>query len=188
MFKLGWGHPKRHADLRRRRHPNRDRLAVEQRRVTTSGLQRMTSSVAIVQDHPQAVLSLVSRDNLRLDRHASTNDVHQAVAIEGQQRPGVLFQGVEQRGVADQRVLDRLGPTGATLAVGERSQDVDVGKDEAWLVLAAEPHGTVGLGTVRPLSPEELIAKLKLPGGGEERVVVLTHVRNQPAVLICRTL
>lgn len=30
------------------------------------------------------------------------------------------------------------------------------GKDEAWLVLAAEPHGTVGLGTVRPLSPEEL--------------------------------
>jgi len=38
-----------------------------------------------------------------------------------------------------------------------------------------------------PLSPEELIAKLKLPGGGEERVVVLTHVRNQPAVLICRT-
>ncbi|MCC7451784.1 MAG: SAM-dependent methyltransferase [Anaerolineae bacterium] len=38
-----------------------------------------------------------------------------------------------------------------------------------------------------PLTPEELIAKLKLPGGGEERVVVLTHVRNQPAVLICRT-
>jgi hypothetical protein len=38
-----------------------------------------------------------------------------------------------------------------------------------------------------PLTPEELIAKLKLPGGGEERIVVLTHVRNQPAVLICRT-
>ncbi len=39
-----------------------------------------------------------------------------------------------------------------------------------------------------PLTPEELIAKLKLPGGGEERVVVLTHVLNQPAVLICRAL
>ncbi len=32
------------------------------------------------------------------------------------------------------------------------------GKDEAWLVLDAEPHGTVGLGTVRPLTPEALRA------------------------------
>lgn len=32
------------------------------------------------------------------------------------------------------------------------------GKDEAWLVLAAEPHGCVGLGTVRPLSHAELRA------------------------------
>ncbi len=38
-----------------------------------------------------------------------------------------------------------------------------------------------------PLSPEELIAKLKLTGDGEERVVVLTHVLGQAAILICRT-
>jgi hypothetical protein len=38
-----------------------------------------------------------------------------------------------------------------------------------------------------PLSPEELIAKLKLPGNGVERVIVLTRVLGQPAILICRT-
>lgn len=32
------------------------------------------------------------------------------------------------------------------------------GKDEAWLVLAAEPYGTVGLGTTRPLGADELRA------------------------------
>lgn len=41
------------------------------------------------------------------------------------------------------------------------------GKDEAWLVLAAEPRGTVGLGTVRPLSPEEL-REASLDGSIEE--------------------
>jgi hypothetical protein len=39
-----------------------------------------------------------------------------------------------------------------------------------------------------PIMPEELIAKLKLSGKGEERVVVLTHVAGQPAILICRTI
>lgn len=39
-----------------------------------------------------------------------------------------------------------------------------------------------------PLTPEELIAKLKLPGGGEERVIVLTRVLGSPAILICRSL
>jgi hypothetical protein len=37
-----------------------------------------------------------------------------------------------------------------------------------------------------PLTPEELIAKLKLSGDGEERVIVLTRVLGQPAILICR--
>lgn len=41
------------------------------------------------------------------------------------------------------------------------------GKDEAWLVLDAEPHGTVGLGTVRPLSADELRAAA-LDGSIEE--------------------
>jgi SAM-dependent methyltransferase len=37
-----------------------------------------------------------------------------------------------------------------------------------------------------PLTPEELIARLRLPGDGDERVVVLTRVMGQPAVLICQ--
>ena len=32
------------------------------------------------------------------------------------------------------------------------------GKDEAWLILAADPDATIGLGTVRPLSKDELRA------------------------------
>ncbi|MEP7287823.1 MAG: class I SAM-dependent methyltransferase [Chloroflexota bacterium] len=52
-------------------------------------------------------------------------------------------------------------------------------------------HG-IGRVTVKkrgsPITPEELIAQLKLPGGGLEGVIVLTHVAGQPAVLICRTL
>ncbi|HLY24741.1 MAG TPA: hypothetical protein VKQ72_00285 [Aggregatilineales bacterium] len=36
------------------------------------------------------------------------------------------------------------------------------------------------------MTPEELIAALRLSGVGEERVVVLTRVLGQPAVLICR--
>lgn len=39
-----------------------------------------------------------------------------------------------------------------------------------------------------PITPEELIARLKLPGGGHERVVVLTRVLDQPAILVCRAL
>ncbi len=38
-----------------------------------------------------------------------------------------------------------------------------------------------------PITPEELLARLKLPGDGDERVVVLTHVAGQPAILICQT-
>jgi hypothetical protein len=33
-----------------------------------------------------------------------------------------------------------------------------------------------------------LIARLKLPTGGQERVVVLTRVLGQPAILICRAI
>ncbi len=36
-----------------------------------------------------------------------------------------------------------------------------------------------------PITPEELIAKLKLPNTGEERVIVLTRVQGNPAILIC---
>ena len=49
-------------------------------------------------------------------------------------------------------------------------------------------HG-VGRVTVKkrgsPLTPEELIAKLRLPGGGLERVVVLTRVQGNPAMIVC---
>lgn len=38
-----------------------------------------------------------------------------------------------------------------------------------------------------PITPEELIAKLHLPGKGEERIVVLTRVKGNPAILICQT-
>jgi SAM-dependent methyltransferase len=71
----------------------------------------------------------------------------------------------------------------------------------AWLIEAWMPFNLkklraylrergVGRVTVKkrgsPILPEELIAKLKLPGDGEERVVVLTHVADQPAILICQ--
>jgi hypothetical protein len=36
-----------------------------------------------------------------------------------------------------------------------------------------------------PITPEELIAKLKLPNMGEEYVLVLTRVQGKPAILIC---
>jgi hypothetical protein len=36
-----------------------------------------------------------------------------------------------------------------------------------------------------PLTPEELIAKLRLSSEGEERVVVLTRVKGDPVVIIC---
>lgn len=36
-----------------------------------------------------------------------------------------------------------------------------------------------------PITPEELIAKLKPNGEGDERVIVLTRVQDQPAILIC---
>ena len=36
-----------------------------------------------------------------------------------------------------------------------------------------------------PMSPEEVIAKLKLKKGTESRVLVMTRLRNNPIVLIC---
>ena len=36
-----------------------------------------------------------------------------------------------------------------------------------------------------PLTPEELITKLRLPGGGEERIIVLTRAAGQPVIGIC---
>ena len=36
------------------------------------------------------------------------------------------------------------------------------------------------------MTPDELIARLKLKGGGEERVLVLTRVQGKPALLVCR--
>ena len=36
------------------------------------------------------------------------------------------------------------------------------------------------------MTPEDLQAALRLDGKGEERVVVLTRVKGQPAVIICR--
>ncbi len=35
-----------------------------------------------------------------------------------------------------------------------------------------------------PITPEELIAKLRLPGEGEERVIVLTRVQGEPAIIV----
>jgi hypothetical protein len=35
-----------------------------------------------------------------------------------------------------------------------------------------------------PLTPEELISKLKLEGGGEERIIFLTRVQGHPAVIV----
>jgi hypothetical protein len=37
-----------------------------------------------------------------------------------------------------------------------------------------------------PITPEELIAKLKLRGGSRSAVVVLTHIAGQHSALICR--
>ena len=39
-----------------------------------------------------------------------------------------------------------------------RSMGGPRGKDEAWVVLAAEPHATIGIGLRRVLTPDELRA------------------------------
>jgi len=69
---------------------------------------------------------------------------------------------------------------------------------EAWLpfnlkkLRAYLRERNVGRVTVKkrgsPLTPEELIAKLHLPNDGDERVIVLTRVRGNPAIIICQPL
>ncbi len=39
-----------------------------------------------------------------------------------------------------------------------RAHGHERGKDEAWLILAAEPHATIGIGMLAPMTPEELRA------------------------------
>jgi hypothetical protein len=54
---------------------------------------------------------------------------------------------------------------------------------------AALREGDVGRVTVKkrgsPLTPEQLIAQLKLKGGSQARTLVLTRLRSQPIVIIC---
>lgn len=51
-------------------------------------------------------------------------------------------------------------------------------------------HRGVGRLTVKkrgfPMSPEELIARLRLKDGRESRVLVMTRHRGQPIAIICR--
>ncbi|MDP9392783.1 MAG: SAM-dependent methyltransferase, partial [Actinomycetota bacterium] len=37
------------------------------------------------------------------------------------------------------------------------------------------------------MEPDALRARLRLPGGGEQAVVVLTRVAGRPSVILCRT-
>jgi hypothetical protein len=50
-------------------------------------------------------------------------------------------------------------------------------------------ENSVGRVTVKKrghaMTPEQLQAALKLNGRGEERIVVLTRVKGEPAILIC---
>lgn len=71
----------------------------------------------------------------------------------------------ELRGPANPELMVKYLFTSERLSVQVHPDDASArarghtrGKDEAWLVLAAEPGGTVGLGTVRPLDAEELRA------------------------------
>src|SRR3546814_3586125 len=61
------------------------------------------------------------------------------------------------------------------------------GKDEAWLILAAEPDSTIALGTKRPVGREEL-RDAALDGRSEEHTSELQSLmRNSYAVFCLKT-
>jgi hypothetical protein len=109
-------------------------------------------------------------------------------------RAGLLGELGEHLNIA----MYRMDETIAYLTADER---IESPLARAWLIEDWMPFNLkklrvtlrdrgVGRVTVKkrgsPITPEALIAQLKLPGGGEDRVVVLTHVMGQPAILICQ--
>ncbi len=109
-------------------------------------------------------------------------------------RAGLLSELAERLGLSMYR-LDE------TIAYLTADSSVETPLARAWLIEVAMPFNlkklraylrehNVGRVTVKKrghaMTPEELIAKLRLPGHGEERIVVLTRVMGQPTVLICQ--
>src|SRR5258708_6134252 len=110
-------------------------------------------------------------------------------------RSGLFGELAQQLGIQMYRLDETLAYLGADTSV-------ETPLARAWLIEDWMPFNLkklraylrergIGRVTVKkrgsPMSPEELIAKLKLTGDGEERVVVLTHVLGQAAILICRS-
>jgi mannose-6-phosphate isomerase len=71
----------------------------------------------------------------------------------------------QQPGGGDPELLVKYLFTSQKLSIQVHPNDKDAqargyprGKDEAWLILAAEPHATIGIGTLDVMTPEELRA------------------------------
>ena len=124
---------------RREHHPDCDSLAVEEAPVCRRRLESVREGVAVVQSRPHTRLfALVLADNARLDRHAAPDRLCRGLAIELEDRLGVLLEKRQQSFVSDEGVLDDLCPAGEVLAGRQRPQGRHVGDHHARLVERAD--------------------------------------------------
>jgi SAM-dependent methyltransferase len=146
-------------------------------------------------DHPEATMIVLSCDNL------PSLAVQKPLRYLYEPDPAVIRTGLLSELAHELNIeMSRLDESIAYLTADTLVQSPLA---RAWIIDDWLPFNlkklraylrerNVGRVTVKkrgsPITPEELIAKLRLPGDGEERVVVLTHVMGQPAVLICRTI
>lgn len=76
----------------------------------------------------------VSGDDSGFDLAVAFDEVDEGVFLEGGDGLGVLFEGGEEAGVADNGVFDGFGESAAEFAGGEGFEGVGVSEDHFWLI------------------------------------------------------
>ncbi len=102
------------------------------------GFERMTESVAEIEERPVALLALVGGDDSGLHPAAGHDRWPQRLRFERQQRIALALAPGEEFSVLDQTVFDGLGIAGEQLATRQARQASRIGEHQAWLVKGAD--------------------------------------------------
>ena len=94
--------------------------------------------MAEVQNRALAILALIGRDHLRLDRATAQHRAIERGRVASQQRVHVIFEPREEFRIANDAVLDDFGEAGEVFARRKRAQRIHVGEHQPRLVKRAD--------------------------------------------------
>ena len=115
------------------------RFAVQQRLAEAAlGLQRVTEGVSQVEERPAAAFLFVVGDDGGLGGATGVHRAPPRLPVAGAESGPGIFQPGEERGVADQPVLQGLGVAGQELAWQQGVEGGDVGENQVGLIEGAQ--------------------------------------------------